>query len=65
MTLQTVALKPETSMIEVMRRFRREPEATVLRAKHSRGVDGGAPHWRVQFIGAMPDLADLLQEGAA
>lgn len=65
MNLQTISLLPDTSMIEVMRRFRRQPEAKVLRAIHSHGVDGGKPHWRIQFIGQMPDVADLIWVEAA
>lgn len=62
MSLQTVSLRPDTSMIEVMRRFRAQPAATILRAKHTRGRDGANDFWRLQFIGPQPQIADLLHE---
>lgn len=61
-TLTTVELKPDASMIEVMRRFHEAPGCQLLRAVHRRGIrhdSVNVAHWAVQFIGAKPDLFGL------
>jgi hypothetical protein len=64
MSLQSVSLRSETSMIEVMRRFRSSPETRILRARRTNGVTAAEDFWRIQFTGPVPQITEFLREGS-
>lgn len=63
-SLQSVSLRPETPMSEVMRRFRASPETRILRAKRTNGVTAAEDFWRIQFTGPAPQIAEFLREAS-
>lgn len=62
MSLKTVVLASDASMADVMRRFRQQPGAKILRARHIRGDRFPEGAWSIQFIGETPNLDGLIRE---